>query len=113
MRLTYTCSACKKRNYLKEKENTRADLQYKIGDDEVKVNCDNCGKMDKKHLNRITAVADSNIVILGTVFGVLITGILWLYVGLIATIVCCVPIIVWRHENEKAHGFNSYAIKRK
>jgi len=83
MRLTYTCSACKKENYLKEKAETRPDLQMKVRSDEVRVNCDSCGKMDKKHINRITAVADNRILVVGLLLGIVISSILiyffWFY----------------------------------
>jgi len=85
----------------------------KVGGDEVRVNCDYCGKLDKKHLNRITAVADKRILIIGFFSGAILSLILIYFFGLIAALILSLPIIVWRHENENAHKFNSYAIKRK
>ncbi len=113
MRLTYTCSACKKQNYLSENKATRPELQMKVGGDEVKVNCGYCGKLDKKHINRITAVTDNRIVLVGLVAGVFLSLVLAYFFGLIAAVVLSIPIIVWKYENENAHKFNSYAIKRK
>jgi len=75
MRLTYTCTSCKKQNYLKNNAETRPDLQKILGSDEVRVNCDFCGKMDKKHINRIKAVSDNRVLIVGF-FGGLIVGIM-------------------------------------
>ncbi|MEZ4809916.1 MAG: hypothetical protein R2819_06115 [Allomuricauda sp.] len=112
MRLTYTCSACKKQNYLKQWAGTRPELQVKLGRDEVQVNCDNCGKLDKKHINRITAVADQRITMLGLVVGIAVSFVLIYYFGLIAAITLSFPIIVWRYESENAHKFNSYALRR-
>ena len=113
MRLTYTCSACKKQNYLGYNEATRPELQMKVGGDEVKVNCDYCGKLDKKHINRITAVADNRILLVGLVAGIILSLVLAYFFGLIAAVILSIPIIVWKYENENAHKFNSYAIKRK
>ncbi|EAR02709.1 hypothetical protein [Maribacter sp. HTCC2170] len=112
MKLSYTCSACKKQNTLKEKENTRAELQMKLRGDEVHVNCQNCGKMDKKHLNRITAIVDNRIVLLGVGLGIISTIVLWSFLGAIAVFTFSIPIMFWRHDSEKAHKFNSYIIKR-
>jgi hypothetical protein len=111
MRLEYYCSSCKKANYYTPKAATRADLQMKMGD-EVKVNCKNCGKQDKKHLNRITAVTDYRIILVGVILGIISTIALWNYVGLIATITFSVPIFFWKYELENTRKFNSYAIKR-
>ncbi|MCL6266737.1 hypothetical protein [Flagellimonas myxillae] len=112
MRLTYTCAACKRQNFLREKADTRPELQQKVGRDEIQVNCDNCGKLDKKHINRITAVVDQRVTAVGLAIGGVVSFILIYLFGLIATITLSFPIIVWRYESENAHKFNSYAIKR-
>lgn len=113
MRLTYTCSVCKKQNFLIVKEDTRTNLQMKLRSDEVKVNCNNCGKLDKKHLNRITAVPDNRIIIVGTVVGMISTIVLWNFLGAIAVFTFSIPIMFCKYESEHAHRFNSYVIKRK
>ncbi len=113
MRLTYTCRACKKQNYLPIKEETRPDLQKRINADEVSVNCNSCGKMDKRHINRVTAIPDSRILLIGVALGLVVTVILIGYFGFIAALSFSIPIMVWRYESEQAHKFNSYAIKRK
>ncbi|MEO9512966.1 MAG: hypothetical protein ABJN84_07510 [Flavobacteriaceae bacterium] len=113
MRLTYTCSGCKKQNYLKEKAETRPDLQMKIGKEEVCVNCDNCGKMDKKHLNQITAVVDNRMIFTGLIVGIISTLILWVYFGAIATVSFAIPLFFWIGENKALSGFNKYTIRRK
>ncbi|MET1258459.1 hypothetical protein ABV409_03915 [Flagellimonas sp. DF-77] len=113
MRLTYTCTACKKQNYLKIREQTRPALQMRLNSDEVRVNCDHCGKMDKKHINRITAVADNRILLAGFIGGVLISAIMVFIFGWLAAAILSIPIFVWRYENDSAHKFNSFTIKRK
>ena len=113
MRLTYTCSSCKKQNYLRKKAETRPDLQKLLGRDEVHVNCNYCGKMDKKHINRITAIADKRLLIIGFFGGLTIGCTLVYFFGFLAALAFSIPIIVWRYENESAHKFNSYAIRRK
>ena len=85
----------------------------KLNRDEIRVNCDFCGKMDKKHLNRITAIADSRILLLGFFIGIVVSFALIYFFGWIAALTLSIPIIVWRYENENAHKFNSFAIRRK
>lgn len=113
MRLTYTCKACKRQNFLTLKEETRPDLQRRVNADEVRVNCKNCGKDDKRHINRITAIPDNRIILVGVIMGVILTFVLIQYLGLIASITFSTPIFVWRYESEQAHKFNSYALRRK
>ncbi|WP_298485245.1 hypothetical protein [uncultured Maribacter sp.] len=113
MRLTYTCRVCKQQNYLPIKEETRPDLQKKVNADEVRVNCKNCGKDDKRHISRITAIPDNRIILVGVIMGVILTFVLIQYLGLIASITFSTPIFVWKYESEQAHKFNSYALRRK
>jgi hypothetical protein len=112
MRLTYRCSSCKRENYLKENAETRPDLQLQIGGNEVRVNCKFCGKIDKKHINRITAKSDKRVLIIGFFVGVIVSiGLIYLF-GFIASLAFSIPIMVWRYESDVAHKFNSYAIRR-
>lgn len=109
----YTCSSCKKSNYFKPKMNSRAALQMKFGD-EVRVNCPNCGKLDKKHLNKITATTDLRLIVLGGVLGVIGSIFLLSFLGVIASFLSCsLPFLLWNMENKSVGEFNRYAIKRK
>ena len=125
MRLTYTCSTCKKQNYLKLKASSRADLQMKFGD-EMKVNCNSCGKFEKRHINRISAVVDNRQVVGGFVAGLIIvllsgvylfsslnTGIAWWKVIAAAgSTIAGIPVFLWNRENKVVGDFNRYAIRR-
>ncbi|WP_394747923.1 hypothetical protein [Spongiimicrobium salis] len=111
MRLLYTCSSCKEQNYYTPKMSSRAELQMKFGD-EVQVNCKNCGKLEKKHLNKISAKVDQRIVFGGLVLGVLSTVFLWNYLGLLASSVASLPMIFWAYENKAVRQFNSYVIRK-
>ena len=82
MRLSYTCRACKKQNILSIKEATRPELQRRMNADEVKVNCNHCGKQDKRHINRITAIPDNRVILFVVVLGIIATVILMVYFGL-------------------------------
>ena len=126
MRLIYTCSSCKKQNYFKPKMDSRADLQRKFGD-EVQVNCNNCGKLEKKHLNRISAQVDNRLVVMGFVLGLLLVMFLifftqsaatdyssgWKFLAVSGTTIAALPMYLWNRENKIVRVFNSYAIKKK
>jgi hypothetical protein len=112
MRLTYICASCKKQNYLSEKDDDSASLQRRLSSDEIRVNCNSCGKMDKKHLNKITAVADNRIVLLGIPLGILVTATLIFVFGLLAAITFSIPIYIWSYEQKKAHQFNLFRIRK-
>ena len=118
MRLTYTCSSCKKTNYFKPIMNSRAQLQMKFGDT-VRVSCNNCGKDEKKHLNKIRAVVDNRLVIGGLIVGVLIVLFLvnyviisWKILAIGGSTIAGIPVFFWNLENKAVGNFNRYAIKR-
>ncbi len=112
MRLEYTCSGCKKQNNYTPVTVTRGDLQMKVGD-EVTVNCSHCGKMDKKHINRIDAVIDNRKILIAISISALVAIVLWNLYGGIGALFFTIPIIVWIQESKATNDFNSYKIRRK
>ncbi len=104
---------------------SRAHLQMKFGD-EVKVNCNNCGKFEKKHINRISAVIDQRLVIGGFIAGLAFGVIFCIYIFFIANVslsfwkaiaafggaIAGIPVFLWNRENTAVGNFNRYAIKR-
>lgn len=111
MRLSYRCSACKAQNYIDEKSKTRGDLKIRLNSDEIRVHCNKCGKMDKKHINRIDAVVDNRVTLIGLGLGLISTVLVW-KVGFIATITFLIPIFFWRNEMDKTSRFNKTLIRR-
>ncbi|WP_138656814.1 hypothetical protein [Maribacter algarum] len=97
----------------------------KIGD-EVRVNCSNCGKQDKKHLNRISATPDNRLVVGGFVIGVLIILLagnyleiimqvslsFWKILGIAGSAIAGIPMFLWNRENKAVKNFNRYALKK-
>jgi len=83
MRLRYSCSICKASNYFTPKAPTRADLQMKFGSDEVQVNCKHCGKLEKKHINKISGTADNRMILIGLGIGVIVGITVLLFYGFI------------------------------
>ncbi|MEE1961678.1 hypothetical protein V1387_03200 [Allomuricauda taeanensis] len=124
MRLVYTCSVCKAQNYFKPKSGSRADLQIKFGN-EVKVNCVNCGKLEKKHINKISAVVDNRIVVGGFIIGLCVLILIgsytfifdrplayWKFFALAGGTLSGIPVYLWNMENKAVGNFNRYAIRK-
>ncbi len=111
--ILYTyCKSCKKNITIKSNASTRPDLQMEKGD-EFNVNCGNCGKIEKKHVNDIKAEPNNIILLIGVGIGVLATIILWLFFGAIGTISIVMPIIFWQQQMNATKSFNGYMIRRK
>ncbi len=112
MRLQYNCTSCRNTNYFRPVVATRGDLQMKMGD-EVEVKCEFCKEMQKKHINKITAVADKRMLIVGGILGLVSAIILWLSFGAIGVVTAVVPILIGVYESNAANSFNKYMIRRK
>lgn len=112
MKLTTRCSSCKKDVRIKSGASTRPELQMEKGD-EFTVNCQNCGKLEKKHVNDIRAEINNQIIFIGIGIGILSTVILWSMFGAVGTISITIPIIFWYQQMDAIKGFNSYKIRRK
>ncbi|CAM1365318.1 hypothetical protein [Tenacibaculum xiamenense] len=112
MNLYAHCKSCKKDIKIKSSASTRPDLQMEKGD-EFNVNCQNCGKMEKKHVNDIKAEPNNTIILIGVGIGILVTIFLWIYFGAIGTISVIIPILFWQQQMSATKSFNSYMIRRK
>ncbi|CAL2103334.1 conserved protein of unknown function [Tenacibaculum sp. 190130A14a] len=112
MRLYTRCKSCKSEFKIKSNAETRPDLQMEKGE-EFKVNCLNCGKVDKVHVNDIRAEQNNIIILIGLVFGIITTIVLWYYFGAIGTISAIIPVLFWQTEMKSVKAFNSYLIRRK
>ena len=84
----------------------------KVGN-EVNINCNHCGKLDKKHINRIDAVVDNRKIIIVFIISGIVTVILWQLYGGISTITGIIPILMWMQEGKSTSDFNSYKIRRR
>lgn len=112
MNLVTHCSSCKKEIKIKSKAATRPDLQMQKGD-EIKVNCQNCGKMEKKHVNEVRAIPNNTIILIGVIIGVFSAIFLWLFYGGIASVSFIIPLLFWQQQSNASKSFNSYMIRRK
>lgn len=112
MKLYTHCTSCKAEVEIKSNASTRPDLQMEKGD-EFSVNCQNCGNLEKKHVNDIKAEPDNKILLIGVGIGIVTTIGLWTYFGLIGTVSLIIPALFWQQQKSAAKGFNSYLIRRK
>ncbi len=112
MKLITRCSSCKKDMIIKSNASTRPDLQMEKGD-EFNVNCQNCGKFEKKHINDIKAEPNKLLILIGVGIGIIATIVLWNMFGIIGTVGAIIPILFWYQQMDVTKGFNSYMIRRK
>jgi hypothetical protein len=112
MKLVTYCNSCKKDIIIQSNASTRPDLQMEKGD-EFNVNCQNCGKIEKKHANDIKAEPNNTIILIGVGIGIITTIGLWSFFGVIGTIGVTIPILFWYQQMDSTKGFNSYMIRRK
>jgi hypothetical protein len=82
-----------------------------LNNDHVHLNCTNCGKKDKIHINRVDASIDNRLIILGIVIGAICTVFLWEF-GFIAAVTFLVPIFFWNQEMKLSSQFNKTLIPR-
>ncbi|WP_350289443.1 hypothetical protein [uncultured Croceitalea sp.] len=112
MNLVHNCSSCKKTNTFPEKAPDRGKLQMKLDNSEVQVNCKNCGKLEKIHLNKITAIINYTPILIAFVISLIVTAILWLTYGAIGTITMTIPILFWMVESNATNTFNKFLVRR-
>ena len=112
MKLITYCKSCKKDIKINSNASTRPDLQMEKGD-EFNVNCQNCGIIEKKHVNDIKAEPNKTIILVGIGVGILATVFLWIYFGAIGTVSIIIPILYWQQQMSATKSFNSYMIRRK
>lgn len=112
MNLHTYCKSCKKDIKIKSNASTRPDLQMEKGD-EFNVNCQNCGKTEKKHVNNIKAEPNNLVILIGVGIGIIATFFLWIYFGAIGSISLIIPFLFWQQQASEIKSFNSYMIRRK
>lgn len=112
MKLTTYCTACKKDIIVKSGASTRPDLEREKGE-EFNVNCQHCGKIEKKHVNDIRAAPNNLVILVGVGIGVVVTVVLWTFLGAIGTVSGTIPVLVWQQQMNAAKTFNSYLIRRR
>lgn len=112
MNLYTHCKSCKRDIKIKSSASTRPDLQMEKGDEFI-VNCQNCGKMEKKHVNDIKAEPSNTIIFIGVGVGILSTIFLWIYFGAIGIVSMMIPVLFWQQQTSATKSFNSYLIRRK
>lgn len=112
MGLYTVCSSCKENIKVKSSASTRPELQMEKGD-EFTVNCKNCGKVEKIHVNDVKAEINKTIILIGLIIGVAATVGLWTFYGAIGAASLIIPVLFWQQQMKSVSSFNSYTIRRK
>lgn len=108
----FKCNFCTTENKINISEDDRGTLQMKKGD-EIPYTCSNCHKKDKIHVNKIKAEPSNNVFIFSSFICIVLSLILILNFGLIATFSFGLPLIIYLSQQKVAKNFNSYKIKTK
>ena len=111
MLLSYYCSSCKKKNYLKFRISDRFDLQAKVGN-QISRHCDSCGTFEKKHINRLYAEPSRFIGLIALAIGGILTFVVFI-LGFIAVLTFTIPIWIYFDAYKNASDFNKVKISRK
>jgi len=111
MKLFTYCKSCKKEIKIKSSSETRPDLQMEKGR-EFKVNCQNCGTVEKKHVNDVKAQANNIIIYSGIGLGTIASILLWIFYGTIASLAFAIPILIYQQQMNSVKSFNSYTVRR-
>jgi len=80
--------------------------------EEFNIQCEHCLKNSKIHVNDVRAQQNNKIIIGGVVVGLIITIVLWRFLGAVATLSATVPAIIWKQEANAVTTFNKYMARR-
>ncbi|KIX21675.1 hypothetical protein SY27_08260 [Flavobacterium sp. 316] len=108
----FKCNFCNKENKIKIAEDDRGALQMKKGD-EIPYSCLECHKKDKIHINKIRAIPSITVFAFVSLISILISIVLILFFGLLATLLFGLPMLFYLFQQGQAKHFNSYRIKTK
>ena len=116
MKLITRCDSCGQDMKMNTLFSTRSELQMEKGD-HFDINCQNCGSIQTKHVNDLTAVQSMKLTIIGFVISV-IAGIVMLFIfeghGIwFSGVAFIIPIYFWNDQMQKTKAFNAYMARRK
>jgi DNA-directed RNA polymerase subunit RPC12/RpoP len=111
MQLSYLCSSCKTKNYIKTRAKNRFELQTEFGD-EISRHCTHCGTFEKKHINRLFASPSKFMGFFCLGLAIVLTATIFMF-GFIATLTFTIPIWIYFDAYKKASDFNKIMVARK
>ncbi|MBV1924610.1 MAG: hypothetical protein KUG68_11350 [Flavobacteriaceae bacterium] len=111
MKLSYYCKSCNKKNFYQTKTKDRFELQSEVGN-EINLNCTNCGTINKKHINRLSAEPNRLYAIYGLVIAAIVIIFLW-ELGYISGLTFTIPIYLYFDAEKKASDYNKIMVSRK
>tara|TARA_R110002049_G_scaffold148688_1_gene311596 strand:- start:1232 stop:1564 length:333 start_codon:yes stop_codon:yes gene_type:complete len=110
MKLSYRCNSCKEDNTIKNKATDRHGLLMERGSNEFNERCKHCGNFTKKHINRLYAVDDYTLLLVGFVVAAIATILLW-DLGFISSLTLGIPIWFFSEMKKKSSTFNKTMVK--
>ena len=105
------CKSCGYEIKIKSLAATRSDLEKDKGEI-LKLNCPNCGTNQERHVNDVKAKASKLLVIGAIVISVVVTAVVWTFLGAIGSISGTIPVLAWVQERNAVKAFNSYKVKK-
>jgi len=80
--------------------------------EEFNIQCSNCHKNSKIHVNDVRAKKNNTVLMGGLIVGLLVTLLLWNLIGAVSTLSILVPGIIWKQQSDAVNTFNKYLTRR-
>lgn len=106
----FTCPSCHENTRFKTMATDRVELEKEAGEF-ISLQCDECYRQLRVHVNDIKAEPNKIITGVGAGAGVVATAALW-QLGFIAFAAGALPVIVYGAQLKAAETFNGYKIRR-
>lgn len=111
MRLIAHCDSCHELINVSSFASTRPDLVREKGET-LTLECTKCRNLSHKHVNEIQAKEGLILVGIGILISIMVTIVLWKFLGMIGTISLIIPLYIWQAQSKAASAFNNYRLKR-
>ncbi|MEM6398186.1 MAG: hypothetical protein AAF741_17675 [Bacteroidota bacterium] len=112
MIISTICPACEKEVIVPSSAKTRVDLEREKGQN-LSLNCQSCGKMFSRHVNRVYAKVNQKKVLLGSLISLGLSLLFMIFIGWIILIGgFSVGAILAAQEQSAVKTFNGFLIRR-
>lgn len=111
MRLIAHCDSCIELIKVSSFAPTRPDLVSEKGET-LSLECTKCRNISQKHVNDIQAKDSLVLIGIGMLISIIITIVLWKFLGAIGTISIIIPPYIWQAQSKSISTFNNYRLKR-
>jgi len=111
MRLIAHCDSCNECIKVSSFAPTRPDLVREKGET-LRLECTKCRNISQKHVNDIQAKEGLAPVGIGILISIIVSIVLWKFLGAIGTISIIIPFYIWQAKSKSISTFNNYRLKR-